>query len=50
VGRGEIYFKVSKKIYTEKNSLETKAFVEAEGTITFISVVIQCVRQLAVLL
>jgi len=47
-GEEKFILKLSRKISTEENSLETKAFVEADGTITFRSVVIESAISIAV--
>jgi len=40
-GEERFILNLSRKISTEENTLETKAFVEADGTITFRSVLIE---------
>jgi len=40
-GEEKFILKFSRKISTEENTLEAKAFVEADGTITFRSAVIE---------
>jgi hypothetical protein len=47
-GEGRFILNFSRKINTEENTLEAKAFVEDDGTITFRSVVIEPEMSIAV--